>query len=666
MQDTEQNLLCTEEFFKENFSIDQYLSKCTQKSDLLTLRKDLKNYGAELYKIMVEILKTETEDIINLAENLTNLNCKVDQLSSPMSQLYEEIHSLYNSINEAQISFKKHLQSVEQICCDKDLLSLKIGIINSSIYINNIIGFWEKDKDITILERAINEYSFQFLYANALGFASDNSEVFNTATKLIELLNKVFLNAFKLNNDDIILRCLRMYLNLNRQNEAEKCVKDNVVRPLLNVIFTQKNLDKSNQDINILYGQALEVLKNDMDLLMSILQKNRDMKGFNFVVNSFWSEIDKQLCDNLPNITAPGNPEQFQKRFKNTWQFLQQIIDLSEVNYTNEPSFEVHMKRFNLSVYFEIRFQEIAAKFETKMLTECWNLIEDSPKSTFVLSISLALWNGIKSCFHDDIFLIQLADQFLKLMMLLVSRYIKWFEDVSTKWKELTESLTTKKLERFVIFALTDFAALEKLIVIPEQAFDESIFKIIPVNMRQPLIQLSRINKQLLETSHNKLQDLLVNSKVEQCGTHLQQVTAIPRLYRRTNRSIPKEPSNYIIEVVTPIIELHNTYNATTNNKIVSMMDLIIAKLGDQYVSLVQEVLHSMSKTEESLRRLKNRNLNVSDDSLGQTSGEIVSDEAKIREQIKLDVEYFIKQTKPYVLSSSQDFIKRLVDECAK
>lgn len=53
-------------------------------------------------------------------------------------------------------------------------------------------------------------------------------------------------------------------------------------------------------------------------------------------------------------------------------------------------------------------------------------------------------------------------------------------------------------------------------------------------------------------------------------------------------------------------------------------------------------MLHSVCKTEESLRRLKNRNLNVTDEA--QVSGDSTTDEVKIREQIRLDGEYFSNQ----------------------
>lgn len=52
----------------------------------------------------------------------------------------------------------------------------------------------------------------------------------------------------------------------------------------------------------------------------------------------------------------------------------------------------------------------------------------------------------------------------------------------------------------------------------------------------------------------------------------------------------------------------------------------------------------SVCKTEESLRRLKSRNINPSEETSPQT--ETMSDEMKIREQIKYDVAYFFEKVK--------------------
>lgn len=154
-----------------------------------------------------------------------------------------------------------------------------------------------------------------------------------------------------------------------------------------------------------------------------------DLKGFNFVINSFWVEVDKQLRENLPTITAPGNPNVFQKRFKETWQFFTEIAKKCDnINLLRtDKTFQDHVKQFNLPVYFEIRFQQIVTHLEEEILT-CKSVYESNSEQLFKIKMSTAIWESIKQCFEDDTFLVLLADQFLKLSMLIVSRYLTWLD----------------------------------------------------------------------------------------------------------------------------------------------------------------------------------------------------------------------------------------------
>lgn len=154
------------------------------------------------------------------------------------------------------------------------------------------------------------------------------------------------------------------------------------------------------------------------------------MKGFNFIINSFWLEVDRQLRENLPNLTAPGNPDVFQKRFKETWQFFTEIArkcDNIRLLQTNK-TFQEHIKRFNLPVYFEIRFQQIVTHLEEEILT-CKSVYETSDAAKFKIKMTGEIWKSIKRCFASDTFLELLSDQFLKLSMLILSRYLTWLNN---------------------------------------------------------------------------------------------------------------------------------------------------------------------------------------------------------------------------------------------
>ncbi|KAF5300356.1 hypothetical protein FQR65_LT00976 [Abscondita terminalis] len=663
-------------FFKEDFKIDDYLSQCIQKSDLLTLRNHLKSYGNELYTSMVEILKMETEGIVNLAENLTGLNVKIDHLYVPVSQLCEEIRSLYHAINHTERNFKEYLDKVQAVVNEKDYVNIKISVSTSSFYINCVIMSLENNEDITTLERAVNEYSFQYLYLKEMGLEKIilENKMQNTATRLLTLIESFFLKGLKEKDEVKILRCLQMYANLVKQSAAEECLRKNVVAPTLRTIFTPKNLDDHGQDVKPLYDQAIAFFHQEIGLLLTILNKNSDLKGFDFVINSFWIEVDKQLRNNLPNITAPGNPELFQKRFKNTWNFLEQIANISQDKnlFKRNLSFEAHMKRFNLPVYFEILFQQISAKFESELLfdlTKCddssWSSIAASDE-LFKLKVSEALWNNIQQCFNDDLFLTHLADQILRLTILLLSRYLKWFDSFLNKWKQDSPNYSTEQLQKIIIYELVDLKTLKLLIGAPRDNvndFDDTIFKVLPMNVRPVFNKILELNKKSLDDMYEKLQSRLVHSVVQQSNVHLQQVTSIPRLYRRTNRNLPQKSSNYVLDTVSPLVNLHDKYRSVMGSDILVLLDLVITQLGHQYLALVHEVLHSVCKTEESLRRLKSRNLNLNDDNVGQGNGDAITDEAKIREQIKKDVKYFVTELQPFSLNTNKEIFELLITE---
>lgn len=170
--------------------------------------------------------------------------------------------------------------------------------------------------------------------------------------------------------------------------------------------------------------------------------RNADLKdSFNFILNSFWTEVDRQCRKGLPHITAPGNPELFQKRFVSTWNLLVEIAKKygnKEIVKTN-PSFQDHIKRFNLPVYFEIRFQQIASQFETDLTIKPndSSIFNGDNDFGFKLKITLDLYVALKKCFNGHVFIDQLADHFLKFSMFLLSRYIMWFKKILEQVKVL-------------------------------------------------------------------------------------------------------------------------------------------------------------------------------------------------------------------------------------
>ncbi|CAG9816969.1 unnamed protein product [Phaedon cochleariae] len=660
--DPRENLAWKESFFKDNFSVDQCLSKYTQKSDLETLRRDLKTYGADLHQQMSEILKTETEAIVNLAEYLTNLNSKIENLSLPVNQLQEEVRTLFKVIDSIENEFKTMVNEMKNNNLKKNHFHLKLGIISSLVYIEKMLcASVDSFEDLFVLERIVCKYSFQCNHIFQLGLMSEDIKDLtrNIENSLLHMVNVNFLEAVKNDDSEILTRCLRMYDNLHKQEEAEEILKVKVIRPFMKNIITETNLEKLNQDLCQIYQQVLNFLDSKMSLLLKIIVTNPDLRSYKFALNSFWKEFDRQSREGLPNITAPGNPELFQKRFKSTWAVLLRIAEKCEDKNLiyQDTTFQEHLKRFNLPVYFEIRYQQIAGTFENNIQVDHSEMYCSPNELTCKLGPTLGLWTAVSQCFHEHIYLDQLADQFLKLSMMLLSRYLIWFETVIKAGFQDQQAE-----EKFIMDSLADFRVVEKFLaadIIKFSDIENTVFKIVHHSMSQVILRVLKSNKGSIEKVQSHLTNHLVNIKFGNISSQLQNVASIPRLYRRTNRSTPKEPSTYMIEALKPIIVFQETFQDCMRTKTQDIVNKVILQVSQQYFSLVQGVLQSVCKTEESLRRLKNRTSNAGDESTPQTD----SDEMKIREQIKLDVAYFLDKLCPLGSKDSKEIMDKLKKE---
>nr|CAI5839567.1 unnamed protein product [Callosobruchus analis] len=659
MEDNE-HLVWKDSFYKDNFNVDQCLSEYTQKSDLDSLRKELKSLGDDLQQQMSDILKTETEAIVNLAEYLTNLNFKIESLSSPVCQLREEIMTLNNLIHSSEDSCKHMLDELRNNTLRRSNINLQLGITLSSLYIENLIESSSNIlKDLFLLERLVCKYAFERNYMIGLGIVSPEtvSILKIVETKLLKHINDTFLAAFMNDDSEVMMCSLRMYDAMQKQKEAHDIFKQKVVKPFMEKLFTESNLDKHNNDIEQLYNEALNFMHHRMRVLCS-LQSKPDVKGFNFSLYSFWIEFDKNIRQGLPNLTAPGNPELFQKRFKATWIMLTKIAeqcgDIRMVTLDN--TFQEHVKRFNLPVYFEICYQKIAGELEKSISNDDIHTAAGENDHSFHLKVSLVLWKCIVQCFHESVYIDQLADQFIKLSLMLFGRYSK---KIKNNFEQSTYT-SNEVLEDFNMNALFDFDIFVKLIALDTNHIETSIFKIMNKNLWPILGHIFKVNQQVIADVQQELKNKLVDIKYEESSTHLYNVASIPRLYRKTNRVAPKEPSGYMIDAVKPITSFHKKFGHSMENHTKDILEVTIEKLTKQYTTLVQEVLTSVCKTEESLRRLKNRNLNLSGEHAPQDS---VSDERKIREQIKYDVNYFVKEMCPLVSKKCKEMLDILKND---
>uniref|UniRef100_A0A6P7GIF1 Conserved oligomeric Golgi complex subunit 2-like n=1 Tax=Diabrotica virgifera virgifera TaxID=50390 RepID=A0A6P7GIF1_DIAVI len=388
-------------------------------------------------QVLIRILQNQMKKI---PEDRKSLKTRRDNLILRKG-LHEDFNSmdvlkqnlaLNQLISNAEMSYGMLLNNIKDNNTSKNNLNLKLGVISCSVYIDKLLKNFSESLDLIILERIVGKYALQKSYVDELEIVTtDMQDIMVTVEdQLVKVINNKFLQAIEADDSEIVTRCLRMYDSLKKHNDAEDIYRRTVVRPYLQRLFSDNSVEKSNQSVDKIYKNALDFIDTNMKVLTTVVETNADLNAFNFIYNSFWKEFDKQSREGLPHITAPGNPEQFQKRYKSTYEVLLIISKKckNEDLITQDESFTEHLKRFNLPVYLEIRYQKIASDFESALDVEVNEFYAAKNEISCKLKPTLALWIAVSQCFDKDIYLDQLADQFIRLSMLLLSRYLKWSE----------------------------------------------------------------------------------------------------------------------------------------------------------------------------------------------------------------------------------------------
>lgn len=100
--------------------------------------------------------------------------------------------------------------------------------------------------------------------------------------------------------------------------------------------------------------------------------------------------------------------------------------------------------------------------------------------------------------------------------------------------------------------------------------------------MRPVVIKGIKANKDAIQNVSDKLRCNLMELISRVCYVHLQNVSSIPRLYRKTNKDVPMQQSNYIIEGVKPILSFYHNYSNELKDDINVIMDMLVKHIGEQ------------------------------------------------------------------------------------
>ncbi|XP_026902835.1 conserved oligomeric Golgi complex subunit 2 isoform X5 [Acinonyx jubatus] len=665
-----------DEFMKEDFDVDHFVSDCRKRVQLEELRGDLELYYRLLKTAMVELINKDYADFVNLSTNLVGMDKALNQLSVPLGQLREEVLMCVLRL----IQVIRSVEKIEKILNSQSSKETSVLEASSPLLTGQI------------LERIATEFNqLQFHAVQSKGMPlldKVRPRIAGITAMLQQSLEGLLLEGLQTSNVDIIRHCLRTYATIDKTRDAEALVGQVLVKPYVDEVIVELIVESDPNGLQIMYDKLLEFVPHHCRLLREVTggaissEKGNSVPGYDFLVNSVWPEIVRGLEEKLPSLFNPGNPDAFHEKYTVSMDFVrafeQQCGTQASVRRLRaHPAYHSFSNKWNLPVYFQIRFREIAGSLEAALTAG----LEDAPAgSSFCLLASHRTWSSLQRCWSDEMFLPVLAHRLWRLTLQILARYSVFVSELllrpisNESAKDIKKPLVTGGKDPSVTQGNSEDQA-------SGPAETKPVASISSTQLIYVVADLDKLQEQLpelLETIKPKLEmigfknfssisaaledsqtslsacapalsDRIIQDLSESCFGYLKSALEVPRLYRRTNKEVPTTASSYVDSALKPFRQLQSGHKDKLRQAVIQQwLEGALSESTHKYYETVSDVLNSVKKMEESLKRLKQARKTTPTNPIGPGGG--MSDDDKIRLQLALDVEYLGEQ----VLESQQ------------
>ncbi|CDO69140.1 hypothetical protein BN946_scf185042.g42 [Trametes cinnabarina] len=483
-------------------------------------------------------------------------------------------------------------------------------------------------------------------------------------------------------------------------------------------------LDETDDPLAALYNNILRFVIRDVKRIMEIAEavcvksgsrtrrnsEDGEDPGFEIMANVVWSEIGRALMDELSSVIfAAGNPDEFRKHHETTQAFIRALeflapsVDSVEVmrNHIVYTAFE---KRWQLPVYFQLRWKEIVARLEEALANTKLERSASRATAPFVTVQAVAIFDAIRTCWSAEVFIQELSSRFWRLTLQIISRYRTWLdkslpplepppkvaaavaaERTSAALARASTPIPTEAasaesiaadealLQQFAI-AITDIRAVETQII---KLWREEISALLPSNppgegeqsvSPEDALQhaLSKITS-LVPTLLSQIVQILSRRACDA----LLSMRSIPSQFRAmsSSKKMPTEPSYFVslifkhTKAFFAIQSVDGPGSALKEEYLKPVAEEVFDIVTERYIYF----LTAMKKTEESLRKLKKGRrsaYSLFGSSAREDDGR--ADEEKIRAQMILDVDAFGREAESLGVSVNDNAAYRSLVEMAR
>ncbi|XP_020166308.1 conserved oligomeric Golgi complex subunit 2 [Aegilops tauschii subsp. strangulata] len=693
-----------EAFLRAGFDPDAYVAELRSYVPLESLAAELRSHLAALRAELVGLINRDYADFVGLSARLKGVDAAAARMRAPLADLRDKVAAFRAAASAALAALRAGLEQRAAATQARELLELLLDTSHVVSKVEKLIkelptapsdssdvedrsvdkgysgndttspnveaGTDVRETQSILLERIaseMNRLKFYISHAQNLPFIENMEKRVQGATKLLDgSLERCFVVGLEHRDAKVIYNCLRAYAAIDNTSSAEELFRTTVVSPLIQKIVPQNYAKAvsgvSSDDLEDDYEQIMQCVEKDCKFILEISSSaNSGLHIFDFLANSILKEVHSAIMKGKPGACSPGKPKDFLRNYKASLKFLDFLEGYCPsksaiTKFRSEPAYTDFMRLWHVSVYFSLRFQEIAGGLDgalTATISPVGVNENQMKQKTLLLKQSIKLLESLQSCWSDDVLVFSHSDKFLRLSLQLISRYTTWLSsglaarnasDGSTSSPADSEWALSVPVEDFIYVMHDVNAVIGEL----SESGDfvgrvNQLLASCPIEVltlvKQSILQAVEPLKELLPS----IMDVMIGVIVKRSNEDLKHLKGITATYRMTNK-LPVRHSPYVSGILHPLkvfLEGDRVHYLSEDDK-TKLRRGSTDKITATYYDMVSEVVNVARKTESSLQRLRQgqqKRIGGSTDA----SDNIISDTDKICMQLFLDIQEYAR-----------------------
>lgn len=654
----------------ESFSVEAFLSDCRRRVPLDAVLRDLEQYARSLDATLVELINKDYKDFVALSANLVGIAGARDELGEPLRVLWRELQTVRAGVHDAADTLERKLTERRELARKQRTLELLAALLASLARIEALLHVESTTAfggalDVSHLRLAVGapataalleRLTLEFAQLAFYTVAAANLPLVRQLERRIEFAQRTMRTALEQLLRDALLAppdrapladaalplVLRGFTAIAATADAEALFCTLIVRPWLERTVTRDALDGavrgSCQGLPALCDAVVRFVDTEC---RRVLAPNAPPE-FDFLSRAIWPEIERVFVAELGAIFRPAIPDLFHRHYTTATAFLARIEQLCAddahlARFRASPAHGSFERRWNLAIYFQLRFQDLRSEFEEALAA---SLAAAAAAATGVadeggapLRGTTQLCASLQRCWAADVLLRPLVPRFFKLSLQFVARYERWLRALLSAPTRPDDALLVRAFldsERLA----RDLDALFARCVAGAALNDAQIEQTMLGAFRSAVATLGGVSAALA--------DALLHDVVQRCTAELAAMKAITGAFRMTNKPAPRAASAYVARVLAPLERFLTPDSAVTGGVTASTRrqwaQSAAASTTEAFAANATELLATVQRSDGFLRRIVKRQDNQS---AAAATAESLSDTEKISLQLYLDVKEY-------------------------